>query len=117
MITDAHRKIAADSNNRFRILEGSGPDNVGVEYQPGDGYRYVVLFHALSEPMRRAVGCSQYDVMMTYVAGPNRHVGMVTDGYSYPNYIQEKTGLSDATCQRLYEVAQFVLGADLQERA
>ena len=117
MLTDTHRKIAAASNNRFRILEGSGPDSVGVEYQPGDGYRYVMFFHNLSEPMRRAIGCSDYDVMLTYIAAPNRHVGMTLDIHTYPVYIANKTGLGDRECQRIYEVVQFVLGDDLQERA
>jgi hypothetical protein len=111
MITEMHRKIAESSEGRIRLLDG-GPESMGVEYQPGDGLRYVVLFHTLYEPMRKAIGCSPYDVMMTYVAGPNRHVGMVTDGHSYPRYIQEKIGLSDNICQRLHEVSQFVVGND-----
>jgi hypothetical protein len=112
MLTIGHYDIE-EKRSHLKLL---AVDDVScaIEYQPGDGTRYVVRFNKMSENERRAYGCSPDCLLMVRVVGPNQFKGMTVDGYTHPNYLSEKLECNPHTAGMLCKLIEYVFhGTDV----
>lgn len=102
VFTAAHHSTAKALGSRLKI-EGDS-----IEYQPGDGTRYLMAFHSLTEGERRFYGCGESAVLVTVMSGGNRYVSSCLEEFSHISYISEKLNTSPRTSEAVEHLLQFV---------
>lgn len=92
------------------------PGRTTLEYQPGNGSRYVLLLSYLPEPARPFLGCQDGSWAISIVDGAcsGRCCILAPSGYLDPSYIAEKFRMDIRTHRNdlmvLTEVIGYLLG-------
>lgn len=94
------------------------PGRILLEYQPGNGTRYVLLLTRVPDGAQDVVGCRAGSWVVSLVDGAlsGRCCVLAPDGYLSPSYVAEKLRM-DARTQRddlmvLTEVIGHLLGRE-----
>lgn len=98
------------------VLDEEGDSGRLVEYHPGNGTRYLVLFQCLdgfSKAAHDRIGCGENAVLMTTLTDPSNQRAVVVHSNSLIHWSRMERltpSLSDQVV--LAELAGFVLGCD-----
>ena len=102
--------IQAKHPSKFEFLWGTGGSSLAVQYQPGDGYRYVI--YIADGAGKSFSGAPTEAMLVTVMTGTNQGVSAWLEPETHPSYIREKLKVPETTAHRVAEVLDIVFGSN-----
>ena len=101
------------------------PNSQAIVWEPGDGYRYAVLFNKLPDSLIELVGGTNAHFLVTYYNGQVAHSwAMIDGGHHSIDYVAARFGLKPDQSTAAYLTAllnmtlgKFEYGVELYEAA
>jgi len=110
-LAEAYGKMQADKIGKIELVLHDSVQAEAIVWQPGDGYRYTLLFQRLPKPMMELIGASEEHVLVTYYNG-NKNVSwpMFDGGTHMLGYVADRFEVKNDTASFLTALINMTVG-------